>query len=310
MAEGFSIGSVRMRNKLVLAPMWGVSDLPFRLLCREQGAGLCFTEMINAEAVARNNKYAFRIAETCREDRPLGLQLFGAKPESMGEAALALSKAAEFDFFDLNLGCPQPNIVRQGAGSALLKRPERVRGLVTALKEAGKPVSAKIRLNPNVLNSISFCKMLESAGADCITVHAKTIKQGFGGKADFVALKRIARSVGVPVIANGNIKTRHDVETTLEETKAAAVMIGMGAIGNPGVFASVRGEKGMPVRDAMFSYLELCDKFGGLKFGHQKTQALRFLAAAKEKRLSQEAQRAKAKPELLQILEKLREKNQ
>jgi tRNA-dihydrouridine synthase B len=258
--------------------------------------------MINAEAIVRDNKYALRFAQSCAKDRPLGVQLFGAKPSSMREAARILCRQPEFDFFDLNLGCPQPNIVKQGAGAALLKRPQRAAELLAGLKEAGLPVSAKIRLNPNVLNTIKFCKALEKAGADCITVHAKTIKQGFGGKADFVSLKRLVKAVGVPVIANGNLSTKHDFEKTIEETKAAAAMVGRAATGNPGVFAELRGEKGITPIAALSEYLSLCREHGAPRFGRQKTQAIRFLTAAKEKSASQAAQRAKSVEELEVVL--------
>ena len=283
MSKTFSIEKTLEQNPVVLAPMAAVSDLPFRLICREQGAGLCFTEMINAEAIARNNKSSFRLAKSCKEDRPLGLQLFGAKVESMRKAGQTLAEQAEFDFFDLNLGCPDEKVLRQGAGAALLKRPKRVDELIAVLREQGKPVTAKIRINPNVLHSIKFCKQLEKAKVDCITVHAKTVKQGYSGKANFVAVKRIVKAVGVPVIANGNIRTRQDVEKTLSETKVNGVMVGRAAVGNPGVFAELQGREGIKPLDALLKYFELCGKFGIGKLGKRKVLAARFLAKAKLK---------------------------
>ncbi len=281
MQSKFSIGKTTPKNNLVLAPLAAISDLPFRLLCRDQGAGLCFTEMINSEAVARNNKSAFSIALSRADDKPLGLQLFGARVDSMKKAGTALDKKADFDFFDLNFGCPDENVLKQGAGSALLKRPARAAELVRALRETGRDVSAKIRLSPNVLSSIKFCRALEAAGVSCISVHGRIVKQKYSGAVDFVAIKRIAKSVSVPVIANGNLRTAHDVEKTLRETRASAAMIGRAAIGNPGIFAEFQGRRGIRPVEAMFKYVELSDEFGLNRFGKLKTQIIRFLAKEK-----------------------------
>lgn len=298
----FSIAGIKPKNQLVLAPMAAVTDLAFRMLCREQGAGLCFTEMVNAEAIARNNKSSIELAQSRKGDAPLGLQLFGARIESMKKAAERLVKQADFDFFDLNLGCPDEKVLRQGAGAALLSRPKRAAELVETLREHGKPVTAKIRINPNTLKSIEFCKRLEQAGVDCITIHAKTVKQGYSGKADFVALKRIVKAIEVPVIANGNLRTSQDVETTLHKTGAAAAMIGRAAIGNPGIFAELQGEKGIAPLKAMFRYLELCDEFGLNRFGRKKTMVVRFLAKAKRKELIRQLQKVKDEKKLMKLL--------
>jgi nifR3 family TIM-barrel protein len=300
--EGFSIADLKMQNCLVLAPMAAISDLPFRLLCRKQGAALCYTEMINAEAVARNNKSSFKLAKSHPDDQPLGLQLFGAKVESMKTAAKKLAETEQFDFFDLNLGCPDGRVLRQGAGAALLRREQRACELVKAIKEAGKPVTVKVRLNPNVLNSIRLCKALEKAGAECITVHGRTVKQKYSGPVDFVSIKRIAKAVSVPVIANGNIRSRKDVKITMEKTGAAAVMIGRGAIGNPGIFADLQGHLPIKPINAMFNYLKLFEEFGMDKFGRKKTQVIRFLVKAKKQQAVELVQKAGTEEELEQAL--------
>jgi len=306
MEKGFAIADVKVKNRLVLAPMAGISDLAFRLLCREQGAGLCFTEMINAEAISRNNKSSFRLAQTCKKDRPLGLQLFGARTDSMKKAAKELVSCTDFDFFDLNLGCPDPNVLKQGAGAALLKRSKRAQEIVKALSRHGKPVTAKIRLSSNVLHSIRFCKALEQAGASAISVHAKTVKQLYSGQANFVAVKRIAKAVSVPVIANGNIATSEDVEKTLASTKAEAVMLGRAAIANPGVFAELQGSNGIKPLDALFKYLELCSKHGVRNFGKKKIMVSRFLAKARQKHAGLLLQKAQNDEEIWGLVEALR----
>ena len=298
MKEGFSIADLKMQNCLVLAPMAAITDLPFRMLCRKQGAALCYTEMINAEAVARNNKPAFRLAASHPDDVPLGLQLFGAKVESMKTAAKKLAETEKFDFFDLNMGCPDQRVLRQGAGAALLRRETRACELVKAIKKAGKPVTVKVRLNPNVLNSIRLCKALETAGAECITVHGRTVKQKYSGPVDFVAIKRIAKAVSVPVIANGNIRSRQDVKVTMEKTGAAAVMIGRGAIGNPGIFAELQGHLAIKPINAMFNYLKSFEEFGMDKFGRKKTQVIRFLVKAKKQQAVELVQKAGTEEEL------------
>tara|TARA_Y100000310_G_scaffold334097_1_gene413021 strand:- start:2991 stop:3911 length:921 start_codon:yes stop_codon:yes gene_type:complete len=306
MEEGFSIENIKIKNKLVLAPMAGITDVAFRLLCREQGAGLCYSEMINTEAISRNNKSSIRLSKSSPRDKPLGIQLFGARISSMKKAGTILAKNNDFDFFDLNCGCPDEKILRQGAGAALLQRPKRAGELIQALKETGFPVTAKIRISNNILQSIKFCKQLEAAGVSAITVHAKTVEQAYRGQANFVAVKRIAKAVEIPVIANGNIQTMRDVEKTCASTKASAVMIGRGAIGNPGIFAQVQDKEGATPLESLFKYLELCKKFDTGSFGRKKTMAIRFLVKAKKKQVVFQMQKAKTEEELLSVIQGLR----
>ena len=239
----FKISSLALKNQLVLAPMYRVTDLPFRLLCREQGAGLCFSEMINSEALIRDNQSNWRLAQTSPEDGPLGLQLFGARTESMKKAAEMLIEKQRFELLDLNLGCPSHGVLNQGSGAALLKRPERISEILKSWKDLGKPVTAKIRVAPNVLHSIKIAKAIEKAGASALIVHGRTVEQEHKGKVDFVAIKRIKKALGIPVIGNGGVKTKADFDLMLEKTKCDAIMIGIGAIGNPGVFAELLGQK-------------------------------------------------------------------
>lgn len=279
---GFSIGKVRMRNGLVLAPMYRYTDLAFRLLCRSQGAALCYSEMVNSEALIRKNRAAARLAQTCPEDRPLAMQVFGARVESMRKAAEILLREKQFDFLDLNLGCPSDNVINQGAGSALLKRPGRISEIISAWTDLDALVTAKLRSSPNVLHTIRLAKAIERAGASAIAVHARPVRQKNKGLVDLVAIKRVKRAVGIPVIGNGSVRDRHSFERMLEKTGCDAVMVGTAAIGNPGVFAEILGKKPLPREKAFLKYLDLYQKQGIGYFGRLKLQAARFFAGNRE----------------------------
>jgi nifR3 family TIM-barrel protein len=296
----FSIGKVGMKNQLVLAPMYRVTDLPFRLLCREQGASLCYSEMVNSEALIRNNKAAGHLAQTCLEDRPLAMQVFGARVESMKKAAEVLLREKQFDFLDLNLGCPSDNVINQGAGSALLKRPKRIAEIIKTWLDLDAVVTAKIRTAPNLLHTIRLAKQVEKAGASAIAVHARTVKQKNKGLVDLVAIKRVKKAVGIPVIGNGGVNDRFSFERMLSKTGCDAVMLGTAAIGNPGVFAEILGKKPLPREKAFLKYFELYRKHEIGYFGRLKTQAVKFFAG--NKGLVLKVQSAKDFSELEEII--------
>ncbi|MFA4855382.1 MAG: tRNA-dihydrouridine synthase family protein [archaeon] len=300
----FKIANVEMRNQLVLAPMYRVTDLAFRLLCRAQGVSLCYSEMVNSEALIRNNLSAQRLAQTCKEDRPLTMQVFGARVESMKKAAELLIAEKEFDFLDLNLGCPSGNVLNQGAGAALLKRPARICEIISCWHGLGKPVTAKIRSDQNVLHTIRLAKEIERAGASAIAVHGRTMKQENKGLVDFVAIKRVKKSVGIPVIGNGGVLNKLGFERMLEKTGCDAAMVGTAAMGNPGIFAEILGgAKSLPREQAFLEYLELCKKFGiNTYLGRMKTQAVRFFAS--DKQLVMALQKANSLEELVSLLPK------
>jgi nifR3 family TIM-barrel protein len=277
----FAISGKKMPSALVFGPMYRHSDLAFRLLCREQGAGLCYSEMVNSEALIRNNAAARRLTKTCPEDRPLSMQLFGARLESMKKAAALVLEKKGFDFLDLNLGCPSDNVLNQGAGSALLKRPSRVSEIISAWADLGALPTAKIRVSQNALHSIKLARQIEKAGACCIAVHARPVTQRNKGLVDFVALKRIKKAVGIPVIGNGGIDSKKAFERMLSKTGCDAAMVSQAAIGNPGIFAEILGKKPIPREKAFFRYLELCKKHDINCFGRIKQQAVSFFAGHK-----------------------------
>ncbi len=241
MPEALRIGTVQLASPFILAPLAGYTDLPFRLLCREAGAGLTVSEMISCHGLNYGQQQTLAMLKSLPEERPWAVQLFGAEPESMGRAA-ALVAAMPVDIIDINMGCPVPKVVKKGAGSALMK-PENV-GLAEAViravarNAADKPVTVKFRSGWDEKSVIApeFARMCEAAGAAALTIHARTKAQQFGGRADRKIIGAVKRAVSVPVIGNGDICSHADGLAMMAETGCDAVMIGRAALGNPWIF--------------------------------------------------------------------------
>ena len=242
------IGNVNIENNLVLAPMAGVTDLPFRILCREQGCGLLYTEMVSAKAVLYNNKNTEALLEVEPEENPISLQLFGSDPQIMADMAKRLEERP-FDIFDINMGCPVPKIVNNGEGSALMKNPQLAHDILAAMVKAVKiPVTVKFRAgwdNAN-RNAVEIARAVEAAGVSAVAVHGRTRQQFYEGKADWSIIADVKQAVKVPVFGNGDIFTVADGLRMLEQTGCDGLMIGRGADGNPWLFtalaAALRGE--------------------------------------------------------------------
>lgn len=237
----FKIGNVALPNNLILAPMAGVTDLPFRLLCKEQGAGLICTEMISAKAIHYKNKNTESLMEIREEERPVSLQLFGSEPDLMAEIAKQIEHR-NFDILDINMGCPVPKVVNNGEGSALMKNPGLVHEIVSKVSGAiKKPVTVKIRkgFTEDTVNAVEIAKIAEDAGAAAVAVHGRTREQYYSGKADWDIIRQVKEAVGIPVIGNGDVDSPEKAEALVKETGCDGIMIGRAVQGNPWLFSRI-----------------------------------------------------------------------
>lgn len=233
------IGDVVIPNRVVAAPMAGVTDKAFRILAKEQGCGLVFTEMVSAKGLIYHNQRTNELLDIEGEQRPIAVQLFGAEPDIVAEGAL-IAEDAGASIIDINMGCPAPKIVKNGEGSALMQNPSLARDIVAeVVKRVKVPVTVKIRSGwcKDSVNGVDFAEMMADAGAAAITVHGRTREQFYSGQADWGIIRQVVERVQVPVIGNGDIWTPEDGVRMLEETGCHGIMIGRSSLGNPWIFS-------------------------------------------------------------------------
>lgn len=234
------IGNIETKNNVFLAPMAGVTDLVFRVICKEMDCGMVYSEMVSAKGVQHNNKNTKELLKVDERERPVAMQMFGSDPEIMAEMARKLNKYEDIDILDINMGCPAPKIVKNGEGSALTLNPKLVGEIISAVSKASeKPVTVKFRkgFDDQHLNALEIGRIAEESGAKAVTIHGRTREQYYAGKADWDIIKALKEEIKtIPVIGNGDIFTPEDAKKMLEYTGCDAVMIGRGSQGNPFIF--------------------------------------------------------------------------
>lgn len=275
----WNIRDVEIPGRILLAPMAGVTDLAFRLLCKEQGASLVVMEMISAKAITYGNEKTLALMKTDPKEKPVSLQLFGKESDVMAKA-LQQIEDQPFDIVDINMGCPVPKIVNNGEGSALMKDPFLIEQIVSAcVKATSRPVTVKIRsgFDRDHINAVECAKAAEAGGASMVTVHARTRTQMYEGKADWSIIRDVVQAVGIPVVGNGDVTSGETAEQLFDETGCTAVMIGRASRGNPWIFHEVehylltKEKLPRPTREEIAAMIlreaDLVQEFKGEKIG-------------------------------------------
>ena len=233
----WKIGNVEIKNRIVLAPMAGITDSAFRRICKSLGVGLTYSEMISIMGLTHNSKKTEKLISFKEEERPISIQIFGSDIESFVSSAQYIEKTFKPDIIDINMGCPVPKVaVKSQAGSALLKDPNKIFQIVhSVVKATNTPITVKIRSgwDNNSINAVEVAKKIEEAGASAICVHGRTRSDGYSGKSNWNIIKDVKKAVNIPVIGNGDVETIYDAKRMLEETKCDAIMIGRASLGNP-----------------------------------------------------------------------------
>lgn len=274
MSTKLQIGNVVLDNNLILAPMAGVTDLPFRLLCQEQGAGLVCMEMVSAKAILYHNKNTESLMEIHPQEKAVSLQLFGSDPDIISEMAKQIEDRP-FSILDINMGCPVPKVVNNGEGSALMKNPKLIEEIVSkTVRAIHKPVTVKIRkgFNEENVNAVEIARIVEAAGVSAIAVHGRTREQYYSGKADWQCITDVKNAVKIPVIGNGDVVDGESARRMMEQTGCDGVMIGRATRGNPWIFREMLAYLDGKPRVHAPNGQEICDmilRHGQLQLKHK-----------------------------------------
>jgi len=285
--SSLTIANLKLKGNLILAPMSGVTNLPFRLLCKKYGVSLVFSEMTSSEAIVRQNPKSIERGFTCPGERPMGIQLMGSVPENLAQSAYFLQERYRPELIDVNFGCPAQEVTKNGCGSGLLKKPELIGKIMEQLSQTlDVPLTAKMRILEDFSETLKIARIIEKAGACALTVHGRTRKQGYSGKSDLDFIKGIKKELSIPVIANGDICDEKSARHVLEYTDCDGLMIGRAAIGYPYIFRRISNyldtgeilpeqEKCERLGD-FFEYAESCKNYDMLSFNDLKLNAQWF----------------------------------
>jgi len=299
----------KLKSKVILAPLEDVTNIPFRIMCEKYGVGITYTQQLSAVALIRESKRSLELIKRSKDEKLVGLQLFGRNPEVLLEAAKKYGK--DFDVIDLNFGCPSKKIVEQGYGSALLKEKNKIFEIVNTLaKNLDKPVTVKMRSGFKKVEALELVKVIEKAGASAITLHARTMEQGYSGKSDWELIKKVKETVKIPIIGNGDVVDEESAKEMLEKTKCDYIMIGRGAMKNPFIFERIdyylKTGKKLEQKDKIKlfeEYYELCKKYNMESVVNLKQIACYFTQGLENSsKIREKLQKVKNAEEILNIL--------
>jgi tRNA-dihydrouridine synthase B len=313
------IGNITIKNNICLAPMAGLTDIAFRVLAKKQGVGLVWTEMVSVNAINQNNRITMTMTKIDEDERPVAIQIFGQSIEQIEKAVKKIEDRA--DIIDFNMGCPATHIIKDGAGSALLGRPEKISKIIEILKQnTSKPVTAKIRigLNEKNKNHVHIAKIIEQAGADAIIVHGRTTAQGYSGTVSYKAIKEVKEAVSIPVIGNGDVIDGPSAKKMFDKTGCDAIMVGRAAAKDPFIFKRIihyikTGEELFEPTDKeklthFLKYADLCNKYD-ISRGHLIAHAHLFTKGIrKSSRLREEMNHTKTRDEVINIIKAFKRK--